>query len=133
VSRNFESTSYGQFAEGYFLTRKTMQHFWQMYVGDGVAPPYADLLAVEDLTGLPPATVITCGLDPLSSEGQIYSQRLAEAGVEVTALHAHGLLHGIWFMDATGRRAYQFGLDIAGALRRAAADATISTRFSPSI
>ena len=92
-----------------------------MYVGDGEAPPYSDLYAAGDLGGLPPATVLTCGLDPLRDEGDGYAERLAQAGVPVTLLRTYGVVHGIWLMDATGTRAYQFGLDVAGALRRAVA------------
>lgn len=121
VSRDFETDSYLRFGTGYFLTRASMQAFWRLYAGPSAAPPYADLYAAGSLRGLPPATVLTCGLDPLQDEGNGYAERLAEAGVEVTRIHAYGLIHGIWYMDAAGDRAYQFGLDVAGALTRAIA------------
>ena len=98
-----------------------MQSFWERYVGPDVRPRYADLFACGSLSGLPEATVITCGLDPLRDEGEQYAERMAEAGVPVTATRVYGLVHGSWLMDACGDPAYQFGLDVAGALRRAAA------------
>jgi acetyl esterase len=119
VTPDFETPSYLRFAEGHFLTRASMQAFWRMYTGPGTAPRYADLYRSGDLAGLPAATVITCGLDVLSDEGDEYARRLDAAGVPVTHIRVAGLIHGIWYMDATGARAYQFGLDVAGALRRA--------------
>ena len=92
-------------------------------VGDGEAPLYADLLAADSLAGLPEATVITCGLDVLSAEGMLYARLLGEADVPVTSMHVGGLIHGIWTLDGSGSRAAQFGLDVAGALKRAALDA----------
>jgi acetyl esterase len=123
VTPNFDTSSYRRFATGYFLTRATMEAFWRLYVGelDRPAPMYADLLA-NSLAQLPEATVITCGLDVLSDEGGEYAARLAAAGVPVTSIHIHGLIHGIWNMDASGPRAARFGLDVAAALRRAAHD-----------
>lgn len=122
VTPDFESPSYQAFGSGHFLTKPTMEAFWRLYVGDGPAPTYADLLATDNLAGLPEATVITCGLDVLSEEGMLYARRLAEAGVPVTTMHVFGIIHGIWTLDGSGSRAARFGLDVAGALRRAAFD-----------
>jgi acetyl esterase len=121
VSRRFDTASYEAFAGGYFLTRASMRSFWQLYVGDD-APPYADLYAAGDLAGLPPATVFSCALDPLRDEGEEYADRLALAGVPTTLIRTYGLIHGAWIMDATVRRGFQFGLDVAHALRRAASN-----------
>jgi acetyl esterase len=121
VSRRFDTPSYEAFADGYFLTMASMRSFWQLYLGDD-APPYADLYAAGDLAGLPPATVFSCGLDPLRDEGEEYADRLARAGVPTTLIRTYGLIHGTWIMDATVRRGFQFGLDVAHALRRAASN-----------
>lgn len=122
VTPDFESSSYQSFGVGHFLTKATMESFWNLYIGAGPAPLYADLLAAESLAGLPEATVITCGLDVLSAEGMLYAHLLGEADVPVTSLHIGGLIHGIWTLDGSGSRAAQFGLDVAGVLRRAAFD-----------
>jgi acetyl esterase len=119
VTRDFDSASYQQFGEGFALTRRTMQSFWDLYVGEAT-PPYSDLYAAGSLAGLPPATIVTVSLDPLRTEGEEYAERLAAAGVPTTLVRVYGLLHGGWLQDATGDRAYQLGHDLAGVQRRAA-------------
>jgi len=54
----------------------------------------ASPLRAENLAGLPPALVITGGLDPLRDEGFAFSLRLAESGTEVLHRHYAGLTHG---------------------------------------
>jgi acetyl esterase len=86
-------------AEGYFLTKDTMDWFWEQYVGDGdrtgvrVSPMH---LPDEALAGLPPALVITAEYDPLRDEGEAYAARLAAAGVEVTSRRFDGMIHGFF-------------------------------------
>lgn len=120
VTRDFGSESYRAFGEGHYLTLAAMQHFWELYTGDA-SPRYADLLAIGSLAGLPPATVITCALDPLSSEGRRYAELLAAAGVATTYTEVAGLMHGVWFRDALGDGPFRFGELVAGSLRTAAA------------
>jgi acetyl esterase len=119
VSRAFQTPAYERFGTGYFLTRRAMEFFWSCYVGDRGRPLYADLLATPTLAGLPAATIITCALDPLSSEGEKYADALAEAGTPTTLLRVYGLVHGAWLMDARSERAHQLGVDLAENLRRA--------------
>ena len=116
VTPDFTSASYDSFAEGHFLTRTAMQHYWNIYTGES-APQYADLLATDTLAGLAPATVFTCALDPLSSEGELYARALDAAGVPTTFTNVGGLIHGIWYRDGVSTAAYRFGLMLADALR----------------
>jgi len=85
------------FAEGFFLTKKDMDWFRDMYVtGSSVAttdPLVAPLLA-DDFSGLPPALLLTGGFDPLRDEGKQYAAALAAAGVPVDHRHYGSLIHG---------------------------------------
>ena len=70
--------SYDENAEGYGLTRDTMKWFWAHYLNDAAeaAYPHACPLRAPDLSGLPPALVITAQYDPLRDEGELYAEKL---------------------------------------------------------
>jgi len=91
--------SYEENAEGYGLTRDTMKWFWHHYLHDpseGMLP-HASPLRALDLSGLPPALVITAEFDPLRDEGELYAKRLATSGVAVTLSRYDGVNHGFMF------------------------------------
>lgn len=91
------SESYRTRGEGYFVTAALLAYYWKVFLGDrGDAAPTAEVtpLAAQDLTGLPPAVVVTAGLDPLCDEGALYAQRLRDAGVPVVLRHAPDQFHG---------------------------------------
>ncbi|MFE9431354.1 alpha/beta hydrolase [Streptomyces sp. NPDC006640] len=101
---NFETASYQQFATGYFLRRDGMQWFWDQYTTD--ENQRAEITAsplratTEQLTGLPPALVITGEADVLRDEGEAYANKLREAGVPVTAVRYQGIIHDFVMLDA---------------------------------
>ncbi|MGI5460568.1 alpha/beta hydrolase [Streptomyces sp. CA-249302] len=101
---NFDTPSYHQFAEGYFLRRDAMQWFWDQYTTDEAerAQITASPLraSTEQLAGLPPALVITGEADVLRDEGEAYAGRLREAGVPVTAVRYQGIIHDFVMLDA---------------------------------
>lgn len=78
-----------------FLNTDLMRWFWENYVPKGLDPTNPELspLAVEDLSGLPPAFVITAECDPLRDEGEEYAKRLLEAGVAVEYRHIDAMPH----------------------------------------
>jgi acetyl esterase len=91
-----DSPSYTENAEGYFLERQSMQWFWEQYLGPGgdCEDPLASPNRASDLSGLPPAIVITAEYDPLRDEGEQYADALAAAGVPVTMRRYDGMIHG---------------------------------------
>ena len=97
----FDTPSYRANGGGnYFLSTAGMERFWSAYLGDlpAAEAPLAAILHTPDLSGLPPATVITAEYDPLRDEGQAYAVRLAAAGVTVDAPMAPGMIHGFFGM-----------------------------------
>jgi acetyl esterase len=90
------TASYATYAEGYGLTRDTMQWFLRHYIADpaDATDPRACPLRAPDLGGLPPAFVVTAEYDVLRDEGERYAERLREDGVDVTFARAEGLHHG---------------------------------------
>ncbi|ANF96898.1 alpha/beta hydrolase [Paenibacillus bovis] len=94
---NFDTESYHQFAEGYFLAREGMQWFWDQYTtypAERAQITASPLRATtEQLKGLPEALVITGEADVLRDEGEAYANKLREAGVPVTAARFQGIIH----------------------------------------
>ncbi|WLW57086.1 alpha/beta hydrolase [Streptomyces sp. YU58] len=101
---NFDTGSYHQFAEGYFLRRDGMQWFWDQYTTsetDRAQITASPLRATTDqLTGLPPALVITGEADVLRDEGEAYANKLRQAGVAVTAVRYQGIIHDFVMLNA---------------------------------
>ncbi|GAA0937810.1 alpha/beta hydrolase [Nonomuraea longicatena] len=101
---SFDTVSYRQFAEGYFLRRDAMRWFWDQYTTADVER--ADITASplraspEDLAGLPPALVITAEADVLRDEGEAYAAKLRAAGVPVVAVRHLGIIHDFVMLNA---------------------------------
>ncbi len=93
---SFETGSHREYSEGYFLTRAAMDWLTGHYLAsaDEKRHPEVSPLLAKDLSGLPPALVITAEFDPLRDEGEAYAQRLRQAGVPVTATRYPGMIHG---------------------------------------
>lgn len=90
------STSYREFATGYFLTRSTMEFCWSAYLNDEADgdSPWASPLRAASLSNLPSATILVCEYDPLRDEGEAYARRLGEAGVATECHRLDGMVHG---------------------------------------
>jgi acetyl esterase len=103
--------SFDEFGEGHLLTRDEMAWFADSYAADithSRGSPMAGSLA-----GLPPACVITAGLDPLRDQGRAYAAALAREGVPVIFREAVGNIHGF----ATLRKAIPSSVgDVTGFL-----------------
>ncbi len=82
-------------ADGPLLTRAAMDWFYGHYVGATVCTdPMAAPIRAGDLSGLPPAHVVTAHHDPLRDEGAAYADGMAAAGVEVAYECFPTLIHG---------------------------------------
>ncbi|WP_022927491.1 alpha/beta hydrolase [Patulibacter americanus] len=101
---SFDTESYHQFSENYWLRRDGMQWFWDQYTTDPEerAQSTASPLRAtdEELAGLPKALVINAEADVLRDEGEAYARRLRAAGVDVTATRYNGALHDFMMLDA---------------------------------
>ncbi len=69
--------------------------WWSQYLGDPADAdnPYAAPLSASDLSGLPPALVVTAEYDDLRGEGQAYAERLAAAGIPTEYRSYEGMWH----------------------------------------
>lgn len=123
---DFDRPSYLAHGDGLPLTRRDMLWFFDHYAprvrhGD---PDIAPLRA-PDLSGLPPAVIVTAEFDVLCDEGEAYANRLAAAGLPVTHRCAIGLPHGFARLHnhvaAADAEIYAVATAIAAACRQARA------------
>jgi acetyl esterase len=91
--------SYAENAEGFGLTRATMEWFWNHYLEDAsqAAHPHASPLRAADVAGLPAAFVMSAEYDPLRDEAELYGERLRAAGVAAEIVRVPGMNHGFLF------------------------------------
>jgi len=118
-----DTASYDEFAEGYYLTRKAMEWFWDAYTTDPAER--AEITAspnqatTEQLEGLPPTLLLVDEADPLRDEGEAYAARLRLAGVPVTTVRYDGVVHDFMLLNAMRQ---------ANATRAAIGQATVFLR-----
>lgn len=101
-TRGSPSPSLRSNGDGYMMTRGSLEWFWDHYLAgrqEDTTDPLAAPLLAEDLSGLPPTTVVAAEFDPLRDEGLEYTRLLDEAGVPTTTHLVPGAMHGFWWMD----------------------------------
>ena len=96
---DFDADRYGSLktnAQGYGLETALLKPFNAFYTDSGADPadPRVSPIRRQDLSGLPPALIVTAEYDPLRDEGEAYGRRLAEAGVPATVRRYEGAGHG---------------------------------------
>ena len=100
-----ETRSRTLFARGFFLNSADLRFCNEKFV-DGAqvdaADPRVSPLLADDLSGLPPAMVLTAGFDPLRDEGRQYADALRAAGVTVDYREFGSLIHGFANFFALG-------------------------------
>lgn len=91
-----ETRSKTLFSDGFFLEKRDMDWFAGHYL-DGAEvsaeDPLVSPLLSDDLSGLPPALVVTAGFDPLRDEGNRYARAMQDAGVVVDLREERSMMH----------------------------------------
>jgi acetyl esterase len=115
-----ETRSKTLFGEGFLLTKRDMEWFRDQYLeGCGIqrTDPRINPLAAEDLSGLPPALLVTAGFDPLRDEGEQYGAAMRAAGVTVDQRRMGSLTHGFVNANALGGGSARAIAEMISALR----------------
>ena len=86
---------------GFPLDVRALNWFHSFYVPEGTDPddPRLSPLLAKDLAGLPPAYIVTAGLDPLRNDAIAYAERLKQAGVAVVQVDYPTMIHGFFSMQ----------------------------------
>ncbi|WP_165837675.1 alpha/beta hydrolase [Zavarzinia aquatilis] len=115
-----ERPSHQTYGEGFLLTRDLMHWFMAKFLPDWVdrTDPRVSPLLWQDKSGLPPATVVVAGFDPLQDEGRDYAEALKAAGVPVTLLSCDSLIHGFISMPGVVEAADKALQDICAETRK---------------
>jgi cation diffusion facilitator CzcD-associated flavoprotein CzcO/acetyl esterase/lipase len=116
---DFSRASYVANGEAYGLTTALMRWFWDHYADeDERRRPTASPLRATDLSGLPPAVVVTSEFDPLHDEGAAYAAAMAAAGVDARQLACRGQIHSSVPLVGVIISAEPARAEIGAALRR---------------
>ena len=93
-----DTPSHRDYATGnyYFLSCADMEWFWNYYLSSerDRANPYCCPGVAKNLSGLPPALIVTAEYDPLRDEAEEYAARLKRASVSVKCTRYEGVTHG---------------------------------------
>jgi len=118
---SFDTNSYREHGEGYILTKDSMEYYRGHYIGheEELQNPYASPLLAQELSGLPPALVITAEFDVLTDEAEAFANRLKQAGVPVTYTCYEGMIHAFFSLAAVVGRARDAMDEVTAALRSA--------------
>ena len=86
---------------GFPLDVRALNWFHSFYVPEGADPddPRLSPLVAKNLAGLPPAYIVTAGLDPLRADAIAYAERLKQADVAVVQVDYATMIHGFMSMQ----------------------------------
>lgn len=113
-------SSLDTYAEGFMLTRPLLHHFMGSVLpaGTDVDDPRVTPLRARTFTGLPSATVVLAGFDPLQDQGRAYAEAMAASQVPVKLMMFDGLIHGFVSFPGTVAGAERALREIAAVLKQ---------------
>jgi acetyl esterase/lipase len=116
----FETASHRELEDAHVIPRDRVVWYAEQYLrGErDRTDPRAAPARSADLTGQPPALVITAGFDPLRDEGRVYADRLREAGVDVVYHEYPGQIHAFVSLTKAIPQGIECTLEVAGYVRR---------------
>lgn len=104
TNHNFNTNSYCEFANGYYLYRDGMKWFWNQYEPN-LRKRNSILLSplrasIEQLRNMPDAMILNGETDVLRDEGEAYANKLREACNDVTAIRFQGMIHDFVMLNS---------------------------------
>src|SRR5262249_6095850 len=128
----YDTASHRELADGHVIPRDRILWYAEEYLRGEAdrTDPCASPVRTADLTGQPPALVITAGFDPLREEGRVYADRLREAGVDVVYHEYPGQIHAFISLTKVIPQGMECTREVAAYLRRRLVD-SCSRRSMP--
>ncbi|MEE2059678.1 alpha/beta hydrolase [Rhodococcus artemisiae] len=127
IDPNSDFPSTREYADGYIITKPGLDWFWNHYLaGPGDASnPYAVPSRADDLSGLPPALVLTNEYEVGRDEAEDYAARLQDAGVDSVVRRFDGLVHGVFWMSGAVPRSSEVLAAVCDHVRSVTAPSTV--------
>jgi acetyl esterase len=115
-----DTPSYRDNGKDYLLTTEGMHWNYAHYLSDtrSGSDPLVSPLRATDFSAFPPALIITAEFDPLRDEGEVYAERLRDAGVAATVKRYDGMIHAFFSLGDYFDQGRQAVHDAGAALRR---------------
>ena len=124
TDHNLNLPSYREYdGTEFIVNRLDMVWYWDHYAPDPAirANPYASPLRAAEMSGLPPAYLVTVEHDPLRDEGFAYADRLRAARVPVEHRHYGSQIHGFFtfvnLLDDADKAVSDAGAAVRAAVR----------------
>lgn len=112
--------------DGFMLDQAVIDDFLDNYLADPaqIHDPYCSPLLADDLSGLPPAWIMTAEYDKLRGDGEAYARALRAAGGQAEHVRLAGNVHASFAFTRLLESARQYQADAIAALAKAFASVT---------